>query len=219
MHEFPLAQRLAVWPLAAVARLWAASVRVSMPPEDLERFTRQGEPTVFVLWHNRLFMAAELVRAYRGGHPMYALVSASKDGAWLSAFFSACGLRAVRGSSSKRGHEAARSLVEVLRSGNDVGITPDGPRGPVYELKAGSLIVARHARAKVLLVGMDFESSWRLTSWDGFHIPLPFSRLRVRIVPAEARAEEDRDESARRIGAALRQINPDRMPAPVRKRG
>ena len=35
--------------------------------------------------------------------------------------------------------------MDVLRAGCDAGITPDGPRGPVYEMKAGALVVARRA--------------------------------------------------------------------------
>jgi lysophospholipid acyltransferase (LPLAT)-like uncharacterized protein len=150
---------------------------------------------------------------------MYGLISASRDGAWLAAFFSACGLRAVRGSSSRLGHEGAKALVDVLRSGNDAGITPDGPRGPAYEMKAGALVVARRAQRTVALTGVDYESSWRLRTWDGFHVPRPFSRLHLRLEVVEVDARGDRDETARRMGAILAAINPDRKPAPLRKRG
>jgi lysophospholipid acyltransferase (LPLAT)-like uncharacterized protein len=101
----------------------------------------------------------------------------------------------VRGSSSRLGREAAKALVDVMRAGDDVGITPDGPRGPVYEMKPGALIVARRAQAAVVLVGMDFESSWRLPSWDGFHLsrsPSPASTC--------ARFEELVDPSRPRPG-------------------
>jgi|CZKI01.1.fsa_nt_gi lysophospholipid acyltransferase (LPLAT)-like uncharacterized protein len=194
------------------------TLRMAFPAEDLRNITLLGEPIIFVLWHNRLFVAAELVRRFRGGHPLYGLVSASRDGAWLATFFSIAGLKAVRGSSSRLGREAATALVEELRDGNDVGITPDGPRGPVYEMKPGALIVARRARARVMLVGMDYESSWRLPSWDGFHVPKPFSRVHMRCVPVEAGALDDRDEAARQLGGRLAEINPDRKPAPVRRR-
>ena len=69
-----------------------------------------------------------------------------------------------------------------------------------------------------MLVGMDFESSWRAPSWDGFHVPLPFSRVHLRCVAAQAYAVDDRDEAARRFGELLVEINPDRKPATVRRR-
>ena len=218
VHGLPLWWRALTWPLAAIVRIWSMTLRMEFPAEELRNITLLGEPIIFVLWHNRLFIAAEVVRRFRAGHPLYGLVSASRDGAWLAAFFSIAGLRAVRGSSSRLGREAATALVEELRDGNDVGITPDGPRGPVYEMKPGALIVARRARARVMLVGMDYESSWRLRSWDGFHVPKPFSRVHMRCVAVEAGALDNRDEAARQLGGRLAEINPDRKPAPVRRR-
>ena len=75
------------------------TLRFEMSPEDKERFERRDRPIAFVLWHNRLFLAAEIFRRHRKGRKIFALVSASKDGAWLDAFFSIAGLSTVRGSS------------------------------------------------------------------------------------------------------------------------
>jgi lysophospholipid acyltransferase (LPLAT)-like uncharacterized protein len=210
-------RRAAIWPLAAAVRLWWLTLRVTVPAADLGVIEHQGEPTLFIQWHNRLFLTADIVRRYRGGHPIYSMISASGDGAWLAAFFSSMGLRAVRGSSSRLGREAATAMVEALRNGCDAGITPDGPRGPAYEMKPGALIVARRARTRVVLVGIDFESSWRLSSWDGFHLPKPFSRVHMRFETAQPAELEDREEAARLLGTRLREMNPDRKPAPVRR--
>jgi len=193
------------------------TLRITVPRQDVDDFRRIGEPILFVIWHNRLFVAAELFRRYRAGHPIYTLISASRDGAWLATFFSACGMRAVRGSSSRLGHESTKALIEVLHAGNDVGITPDGPRGPAYVMKPGALVIARRGGTRVVLAGIDFESSWRLPSWDGFHIPKPFSRIYLRIVMLRPDPLEDREGGARKMGEALAAINPDRKPAPVRK--
>jgi hypothetical protein len=218
LHRLALWRRAAVWPLAVVSRLWSSTLRISISAEDLRSVNQAGQPTLYILWHNRLFVAPEMVRRFRVGRPIYALISASRDGAWLSAYFSFAGLKAVRGSSSRLGREAATALVEELRAGNDVGITPDGPRGPAYELKPGALIVARRARTRVMLIGLDFESSWRLPSWDGFHLPKPFSRVHMRCVAVGSDLLRDRGEAARELGARLAEINPDRKPAPVRRR-
>jgi lysophospholipid acyltransferase (LPLAT)-like uncharacterized protein len=137
-------------------------------------------------------------------------VSASQDGAWLTAFFALAGLRTVRGSSSRMGREAAAALVEMLREGHDVGITPDGPRGPRYEVKPGAVIVARRARAPLLLVGGEFTSAWRLRSWDRFYVPVPFSRVRMRCELITVDQLADRDAGIALLHARLRAINPDR---------
>ncbi|MSU24476.1 MAG: DUF374 domain-containing protein [Opitutus sp.] len=210
MHGITGWRHVALWPFAVLVRLWGMTLRFELSEEDLRNYTKKDEPVALVLWHNRLFLAAEIVRRFRAGRPAYALVSASRDGAWLTAFFSMAGLRAVRGSSSRLGREAATALVQVLRAGHDVGITPDGPRGPCYELEPGGVIVARRTRAPVLLIGADFGSAWRLRSWDRFYLPKPFSRVRMRcelILPDEL---ADRDAAVAKMRARLLAINPDR---------
>ena len=101
------------------------------------------------------------------------------------------GLRATRGSSSRLGREAATALVEVQREGNDIGITPDGPRGPCYDFKPGAVIVPRRTGAPLLLVGGEFDPAWRMRSWDRFYLPVPFSRVRMRC-DARARTASSR---------------------------
>ena len=203
-------RRLLALPLALLVRAWTMSLRFEVDPASLALFQRRAEPLAFTLWHNRLFLVGEIARRYRKGRPVYGLVSASKDGAWLEAFFEMIGIKAVRGSSSRLGREAASALVEVLRQGNDIGVTPDGPRGPCYDFKGGSLIVARRAHASMLLVGARFGAHVHLRSWDRFVLPLPFSKVRLIgvLVPAQDSAG-DRDAQLARLSGILSEINPD----------
>jgi len=209
IHEIAGWRRMLLWPFGFLLRLWGKSLRFDATPEDLRNWTKKDEPVAIVLWHNRLFLAAEIVRRFRVGRPAYALVSASEDGAWLTAFFSLAGLRTVRGSSSRLGREAASALVETLRAGHDIGITPDGPRGPCYDLKPGTVIVARRTRVPMLLVGGEFSSAWRLRSWDQFYVPKPFSRVRMRCEMITADQLADRNAAMILVRARLLAINPD----------
>lgn len=209
MHEISGWRRALLWPFGLLLKAWGRSLRFEASPDDVRAYMKNDAPVAIVLWHNRLFLAAEIVRRYRQGRPAYALVSASKDGAWLTAFFSLAGMRTVRGSSSRLGREAATALVDVLKAGFDVGITPDGPRGPIYELKPGSIIVARRTKAPMLLVGAEFESAWQLKSWDRFVIPKPFSRVRMRCEIVGSEQLTDRDGAAKQVEARLRELNPD----------
>lgn len=186
------------------------TLRFETTAEDVRNYSKCDEPVAFVLWHNRLFLATEIHRRYRPHRPLYALISASKDGALLTAFFAMVGgMHAVRGSSSNFGREAVSTLVEVLRAGHDIGITPDGPRGPCYDFKAGAVIVPRRTGAPVLLIGGEFESAWRLPSWDRFYLPRPFSRVRMRCELIENDRLTDRDAAAALIQARLLALNPD----------
>lgn len=208
-HRIQGWRRLVLWPLGAFVQIWGSTLRLDIDPEEKRLFERRDRPVAFVLWHNRLFLVAEFYRRYRGGRPVYGLVSSSRDGAWLEAFFSHVGMRAVRGSSSKGGREAVGALVGVLRAGHDVGITPDGPRGPCYDFKPGALVVTRETQTPILLVGAEYYSAWRLGSWDRFYLPKPFSRVRVRCVLAPAGPEDDREGTARAVAARLLELNPD----------
>jgi lysophospholipid acyltransferase (LPLAT)-like uncharacterized protein len=200
-----------LWPFVMLVRLWGMSLRFDSTPEDVRNMSKSDVPVAFVLWHNRLFLASEIHRRYRPTRPLYALISASKDGAWLEAFFAMVGgLRATRGSSSRLGREAATELVEVQRAGHDIGITPDGPRGPCYDFKPGAVIVPRRTGAPVLLVGGDFPAAWRVKSWDRFYLPVPFSKVRVRCELVENSELKDRDAAVARLQARLLELNPDR---------
>jgi len=179
-------------------------------PEALHNLRKIDEPVAFTLWHNRLFITSEIFRRYRQGRPIYGLVSPSKDGAWLEAFFSLVGIRAVRGSSHKLGREAVTALVDVMKAGNDIGITPDGPRGPIYEFKAGGLIVARRVQAPLLLLGCDYTSAWQLKSWDRFYLPRPFSRVIVYCELVPTADLSDREASAAALQERLLAMSPDR---------
>jgi lysophospholipid acyltransferase (LPLAT)-like uncharacterized protein len=210
VHQIAGWRRLLLWPFGLLLKLWGLTLRFELSPEDLANYMRKSEPVALVLWHNRLFLAAEIVRRFRQGRASYALVSASQDGAWLTAFFSIAGMRTVRGSSSRLGREAASALVDMLRAGHDVGITPDGPRGPCYDLKPGGVIVARRARVPVLLIGCEFTSAWRLRSWDRFYVPKPFSRVRMRCEVLMPEQLADRDRGLELMRDRLLALNPDR---------
>lgn len=211
MHAVTGWRRVLLWPLAKLVRLWAMTLRFETTPEDVRNCAKCDVPVAFVLWHNRLFLATEIHRRYRPQRPLYALISASKDGALLTTFFAMVGgLQAVRGSSSNFGREAASALVEVQRAGHDIGITPDGPRGPCYDFKPGAVIVPRRTGAPVLLIGGDFRSAWQLGSWDRFYLPRPFSRVRLRCELITPDQLGDRDAATALIKARLLAINPDR---------
>jgi len=110
-----------------------------------------------------------------------ALISASSDGDLLADGVKRFGYDVIRGSSSRLGASAILQLTEVLASSRDVVITPDGPRGPVYELGPGIIFLAQRSGAAVLPMNLEYSHCWRLGSWDGFIVPRPFAKVRVLI--------------------------------------
>jgi lysophospholipid acyltransferase (LPLAT)-like uncharacterized protein len=131
------------------------------------------------LWHNRLLVMPFILKRFTPNRQGAALISASHDGDLLTDAIRRFKFDVVRGSSSRMGASALMQLSAVLSSGCDVVITPDGPRGPVYELGPGLVFLAQKTGAEVLPMNLEYSSCWRLKNWDRFIIPRPFSTVRV----------------------------------------
>ena len=201
--------------LACITKLWARTLRIKVDANAMSQLKAET-PTIFILWHNRLFVISEIYRRFRRvpHRKMYGLISRSKDGGWLAFFFRLMGIHAIRGSSSKGAVQALRSLVGVAKAGHDIGITPDGPRGPSYKFQPGALLLLKKSEAKLVVFGFKIHHAKRLASWDRFYIPWPFSRIDV-----SAQAFEDYDALMQSLPkgqkpdafleAQLKAMNPD----------
>lgn len=134
-----------------------------------------AQPMIFVIWHNRLLLAAELApRQWR--QRVVFLASRSRDGGYIAAYLQRLGLQAVRGSSSRGGTQALLELRQHLAAGRQVALTPDGPRGPRYQVQDGALWLARETGAPIVPVAYNARWHFEARSWDRTHLPLPFSR-------------------------------------------
>jgi len=159
-----------------------------------------SQRVIFAIWHNRLSLAMILYwRFIRGGtktdRQLAALISASRDGGLLARVIELFGGHPVRGSSSRRGAQALRELVTAAQAGFDLAITPDGPRGPVYSVQEGIIVLAQLTGYPI--VPVTFWLGWKksLNSWDRFQVPLPFSQCHVQFgkaihVPRESSPEQ-----------------------------
>ena len=200
-------------PLGILYRLWTLSIRLSYKDEDGRAEIRNlSEPATIILWHNRLFLAGEWHQRFRKKRKCYGLISGSRDGAWLETFYGWAGIRAIRGSRNRRGSQATRELIRLVKGGNDAGITPDGSRGPKYQAKSGALLIARASRSPVVLLSFSYSWAIRLKSWDQFVIPLPFSKIQVRtlLLPHEELfRERDLEEATKRVEHLLASMTHD----------
>jgi lysophospholipid acyltransferase (LPLAT)-like uncharacterized protein len=195
-----------VAPLALLLRAWIATLRFRRHGHDID--DRAG-PFVLLLWHDKLFIAPWIAQRCLS-RPVTALISTSKDGAWLVAFFRLMGLAAARGSSNRRGAAALVSLTRALRAGQHAGITPDGPKGPALKCKEGAVALAKLARRPFVVLGIRYRSCWRLGSWDRFALPIPFSVVDLTFVAEPLPAEGETDAAvAGRLEARLNDLSQD----------
>jgi len=159
---------------------------------------RHSKPAIFVMWHNRLFLIPYLFWKYwslfqRG--KVAVMVSTSKDGGYLVRVLERFNLICVRGSSSRRGNAALLEMTRLIEAGADAGITPDGPRGPKYQVADGVISLAQLTGAPIIPISYVLSRKIELNSWDGFMIPLPFGRATLRVgTPVSVSAAADAEE-------------------------
>ena len=176
--------RLARWLVAfgfRLLQLWGRTLRYEID----DRAGVVGKPVsenyIGALWHNRLLISPLVLRRFFPQRHGAALISASRDGDLLADAVQRFGYDVIRGSSSRLGASAILQLTQVLAAGGDVVITPDGPRGPAYELGPGIIFLAQKSGAAVLPMNLEYSRCWRLGSWDRFIVPRPFAKVRVLI--------------------------------------
>lgn len=167
--------------LAGFMGLWLRTIRFKMDDATRAFFDSKPPSMVGICWHNRLFPVSELYRRYFKGRQVAALVSSSKDGAYMTEFFNCFGIGAIRGSQNRRGAQALKELIKAGRDGVDIALTPDGSRGPIYVMKPGAIAIALKTKAPMMLISFNFQNAWRFNSWDKFYLPKPFSRLNVKV--------------------------------------
>lgn len=201
--------RPARWLLAfgfRLLRLWARTLRYEIDDRSNLLSPSVTENYIGALWHNRLLLIAFVLQKFVPHRPGAGLISASRDGDLIAPLIERFGFQVVRGSSSRMGASATLELAGVLKSGRDVLMTPDGPRGPAYELGPGIVFLAQKSGAPIQPINMEFSSCWRVNSWDRFILPRPFSKVRVifgplhrvgsTITPEEFEAERKRLQNA-----------------------
>jgi len=175
------------------------SCRVSIAEgsEILKNLISEKTPVAFCFWHNRIFYLSYYLftNIHQKGMKLTVLVSKSKDGEIIARIIEKNGARAVRGSSSKGGFAAVKSLLRRVREGYSLVITPDGPRGPVYRFQPGAVYIASYGKIPIVPVSCSFENAWGFKSWDRFMVPKPFSKIRIFIkdpvmVPSKIKPED-----------------------------
>ncbi len=128
------------------------------------------KPYIIVSWHEHIIgMTWNLPR------PITTLNSPHSDGQILGKAVQLVGLNIVWGSSNKQALSGLRDLVKELKQGRNVGITPDGPRGPARKLAMGPVALAHLTGVEVIPVVFAADKQWCLNSWDKTRIPKPFS--------------------------------------------
>jgi lysophospholipid acyltransferase (LPLAT)-like uncharacterized protein len=149
--------------------------KVIMLDEDKVRAARKATgKVIYAFWHGRM-LGLVFTHRFRGAH---ILISQHRDGELIAQVTKRLGYIPVRGSTTRGGTEGLFQMAERAREG-DLGITPDGPRGPAYHFQMGAVSLAQRTGCPIVPIACSARSRKVLKSWDGFIIPFPFTTLIV----------------------------------------
>jgi len=132
---------------------------------------------IFACWHGELLMLPYLYKHYRKTPHAKVLISNHFDGELISRTIKYFGLGTLAGSSNRNAARVLIQAIKTIKEGYDIGITPDGPKGPRHEVADGIIVMAQKTKAKIVLVEIKPTKFWQLNSWDKFIVPKPFGTL------------------------------------------
>lgn len=171
---YQLSLRLLPFVFVWLTRVWFSTCRITTHGQHFrDQIDAGGKPAIASFWHYTILFIFYYMRKDSG----VAMVSASKDGEYISRVAGKLGYATVRGSRKKGGLQAIKSLVRHMRAGQNAAIVADGSQGPARVLQAGCIVLASHAGAPVLPMLWSCNRYKRFGSWDGTALPLPFSRI------------------------------------------
>ncbi len=156
----------------------------------------KDRPYVPCYWHGHNLVCSHLMRDWirRGFRAAY-IISASVDGEVPSRIARSWGAEVIRGSAADTGALVLRDAQQTMRRGVSIVSASDGPSGPAFEFKSGTVLLASVGRAPLVPIGCAADRAWYLRTWDSFMIPKPFARVVIAIgdpieVPRRVSAED-----------------------------
>ncbi len=135
------------------------------------------EPVIFAFWHGDLLLQPYLYYQFRKTPKAKVLISDHFDGQIIARIMTFFRLGTIHGSTTRGGAKVLIQGLKSLSEGYDIGITPDGPKGPRYTVSDGVVVMAQKRKTKVIVYSCVPSSFWQLGSWDSFVIPKPFGVL------------------------------------------
>lgn len=200
LHRKPLVndtlKTLATRLLPRALKLLFSTLRFEQEPAGMQ-LPGTGNGIIFAFWHGKMASGWLMAQRLFPGAEHSAVASSSKDGEIAAHALGRFGFRLIRGSSSNGREEVRSGMLSALRNGGVVAVTPDGPRGPRHRFKYGTIRLASEHRIPMLFADIRYERAIALKSWDRFEVPMPFSRVSVRLhlleIPGFSSEDELRD--------------------------
>ncbi len=135
------------------------------------------EQHICVTWHGELLMSPQAYRHIHQKQKSSAIISQHFDGQLIASTLNLLSIRPLRGSSKKGAKKVLLEAFRAVKNGEEVLITPDGPRGPRHSMSDGAIGLAVKSKLPIFVMNYKASSYWQLKSWDQFVIPKPFCKI------------------------------------------
>ncbi|PKN14625.1 MAG: hypothetical protein CVU67_04685 [Deltaproteobacteria bacterium HGW-Deltaproteobacteria-24] len=132
---------------------------------------------IVAFWHGELLMQPFNYQKLKPKGKVSAMISEHKDGEAITKTVEYLGIHSIRGSSTRGGTKALIGAIKELKAGDDIAITPDGPRGPRHSVASGIVAISQKTNAKILAFNCKPTKYWQFNSWDKFIVPKPFGTI------------------------------------------
>lgn len=100
---------------------------------------QRGKNIILAFWHGRLLMMPVMYK----GNGVAVMVSQHRDGELIARTVMRFGIDSVRGSSTRGWLGGVKGLLNEIKKGKDIAITPDGPKGPRFQAQMGIIGLAK----------------------------------------------------------------------------
>lgn len=108
----------------------------------------QKRNMIMCFWHGRLLMMPYAYEKKMGK----VLISRHRDGEMIARVVRYFKVGTIRGSFRKGSVRATKEMLRALREGYDLAIAADGPKGPKYTVKRGTVELARLSETPIVPV-------------------------------------------------------------------
>lgn len=149
--------------------------------DNIELIIKNKLPMLMCVWHGRLLFPCIWAKTRR--KKPWIVASNHRDAQIIVNIFKKWNFKIIRGSSGKGGKKVTDKMEMIFCRGEDnwIGVTNDGPKGPIQIAKPGSIKTAIKSKANIVSITGSSSKAWRFNTWDEFMLPKPFSTIIINI--------------------------------------
>ena len=144
---------------------------------------KKPSPILICSWHNSFLLVARYFK--HTNISLWAVSSTHKDSEIMASILKNWNFKLIKGSSTRGWRNVIKKMMGLFQhSGNIIAVTNDGPKGPPFVAKKGSVSLALKQQVQIIAVSATASQCWKLPSWDQTIIPKPFSTIYIQFAPA-----------------------------------